>query len=133
MPRWLTALVLAAVLAMAAAAASGAWAQQAPTLGAPSPEETAPVPTTTSTTSGGGLKAWQTALIIGAGGLLLAGIAFAILGDARERVATAAARRGRSARPAAEEDPVVHRHRQQAKERARAKAKAARRQRRHNR
>src|SRR5206468_3353387 len=63
-----------------------ARAQQAPSLGAPQQTETAPQPVTTAASSGGGgLKTWQEILIFGAGVVLLAGIAIAIISDARER------------------------------------------------
>ena len=110
----------------------GAAAQQAPTLGAPETTETAaPPPAETSTTCGnGGLKTWQEILIFGAGLVLLMGIGFAIVGDARDR----AARLGRHAGRAETADAgVPHKHRQQSKQRARAKARAAKAQRRKNR
>ena len=72
------------MLALVLAAPAGA--QQAPTLGAPETQtDTAAPPDTTSTTGGGGLKTWQEVLIFGAGVILLGGIAFAIVGDARDR------------------------------------------------
>ena len=122
----LATLALGLVL-IAAAPAAG---QQAPTLGAPPSQTTtaAPPPTTTST-GNGGLETWQELLIFGAGLALILGIAFAILGDARERAAKL-----HHGRPeAATAGPTTHKHRQQSKERARAKGRAARRSRRRNR
>lgn len=130
MPSRVIALLVTALLALAVLAPAGASAQQAPTLGAPTPEERAPAPTTIGS-SNGGLETWQELLIFGAGVALLGGIAVAILGDARERVG---AIRHRGRRPgAAEAGEVPHRHKQHSKDRARAKAKAARQQRRRNR
>jgi hypothetical protein len=43
----------------------------------------APAPSPSGTTDEGGLKGWQTTLIVLAGGLLLIGIAWAIVSDAR--------------------------------------------------
>jgi hypothetical protein len=51
------------------------------------PVDTTPVtesPTTTSTDDGGGLKSWQEVLIILAGGILIVGIGWAIVADARQ-------------------------------------------------
>jgi hypothetical protein len=116
------------VLALALAAPGGA--QQTPTLGAPdTPTETAaPPPDDTSTTGGGGLKTWQEVLIFGAGLILLAGIGFAIVGDARERTRKFSHHTGEEVAAG-----VPHKHSQQAKQRARAKARQARAQRRKNR
>jgi hypothetical protein len=123
-----TLLALAAVV-LALAASGPALAQQAPSLGSPDQTTSTSVPPeTTATTSGdGGLKTWQEALIFTAGLALLAGIGFAILGDARER----AANLPRSQYEA--DDGTHHHHSQRAKQRARAKARAAKRQRRRNR
>jgi len=120
-----TVVAIAAVLALSAPAV----AQQAPTLGAPATPSTTSAPPPVTTSSGnGGLKTWQELLIFGAGIALILGIAFAILGDARER---AAKLRGGGVDPATAGAP--HKHRQQAKDRARAKAKAAKQARRRNR
>jgi hypothetical protein len=120
--------IAAAAITLALALAGPAMAQQAPTLGAPPTPDQTPTTAqaTTSGTGGGGLATWQEALIFAAGLILIGGIAFAILGDARER-----AQRIRGA----ETDPATapHRHRQRSKQRARAKGKAARAQRRRNR
>jgi hypothetical protein len=118
--------VLLLVLALAAPAAG----QEAPRLGAPSGEETATqAPATTSDASDGGLATWQEALIFSAGLILLGGIAFAIVADARRR--TGDERRDPLAQTAGAGGG--HRHKQQSKQRARAKARAARAQRRRNR
>jgi hypothetical protein len=118
-----------AVMALVLGLAAPAGAQQAPTLGAP-PAPDVTVQTTQATTSGGGggLKTWQEALIVGAGVVLIGGIAVAILADARER----SARLGHG-RPVTEPGQAPHRHKLRSKQQARAKAKAARAQRRRNR
>ena len=119
----LAALVLALVLA------APAGAQQTPTLGAPETQtDTAAPPDTTATTGNGGLKTWQEVLIFGAGLILLGGIGFAIVGDARDRTR----RHGTSMEPTGHA-LIPHKHSQQAKQRARAKARAAKAQRRKNR
>lgn len=119
--------IAAAATAAALALAAPAGAQQAPTLGAPATTDQAPAVTQVSTSgSSGGLATWQEALIFAAGLILVAGIAFAILGDARERA-------GRIRGPATDPSEAGHRHKQASKQRARSKAKAARRQRRRNR
>jgi hypothetical protein len=124
-------LVAVVALVLALAAASPAAAQQAPTLGAPeTPQTTAAPPPETDTNGNGGLKTWQEVLIFSAGLVLLAGIGFAIVGDARERAARLT-RRGRE--PETAGAGVPHKHRQQAKQRARAKSRAAKAQRRKNR
>lgn len=122
--RRLTVTIL--VLSLLAIGTSVAGAQQAPSLGAPEPSETAPPPVTT-TTADGGLDPWQQVLIFAAGIVLLGGIAFAILGDARERT------RGVRAPSDPPPEGVTHQHKQRAKRQARTKAKAARAQRRRNR
>jgi hypothetical protein len=50
------------------------------------PDQSAPAPTATtaSTSDDSGLKGWQTTLIVVAGGILLLGIAWAIVTDARK-------------------------------------------------
>lgn len=125
-------LLLAAGALVLALAAPSAHAQQAPTLGAPetAPTTAAPAPDT-SGSDGGGLETWQEALIFGAGLVLLLGIGFAIVGDARDTASRLTRRRGRGAEP--EPAGAGHKHRQQSKQRARAKARAAKAQRRKNR
>jgi hypothetical protein len=122
--------MLVAALAALALLAPAASAQQAPSLGAPdTTTQSAPV-ITTQDAGNGGLKTWQEVLIFCAGLVLLAGIGFAIVGDARDRAARLT-RRGRAAETAGAGAP--HKDRQQAKQRARAKARQARAQRRKNR
>jgi hypothetical protein len=122
-------LLAVMALALALAVAAPAAGQQAPTLGAPeTTQSTAAPPPDTDTDGNGGLKTWQEVLIFCAGLVLLAGIGFAIVGDARERAARLT-RRGREPETAG----VPHKHRQAAKQRARAKARAAKAQRRKNR
>lgn len=130
MPSRVIAVLVTGLLTPALLAPAGARAQRAPTLGAPTPQERAPAPARTSS-SGGGLETWQEILIFGAGLALLGGIAFAILGDARERVG--ATRRRAATSGSRQTDELPHQHKQRSKERARAKTKAARRQRRRNR
>jgi hypothetical protein len=109
-----------------------ASAQQAPTLGAPETTQTqaAPAPETDTTGGNGGLKTWQEILIFAAGLVLLLGIGFAIVGDARDRAGRLSRRRGA---PETAGAGVPHKNRQQAKQRARARARAAKAQRRKNR
>ena len=123
-------LLAIAALAIALAAAAPAAGQQAPTLGAPDTqtETAAPPPDDTSTTGGGGLKTWQEVLIFAAGLILLGGIGFAIVGDARERTRKFSHHTGEEVAAG-----VPHKHSQRAKQRARAKARQARAQRRKNR
>ena len=122
-------LLALAALVLAVAFAAPAGAQQTPTLGAPETQsDTAAPPDTTASSGGGGLKTWQEVLIFGAGLVLLAGIGFAIVGDARER-ARRLSRHGTTPETAG----APHKHSQQAKQRARAKARQARAQRRKNR
>jgi len=115
-------IVLAVVLAVSAAPAA---AQVAPSLGAPQTTQTAVQPVTTSSSTGnGGLKSWQEILTFGAGIVLIAGIAIAIISDARERAPT----------PEGELATIgPHRHQRETKQRARARARAARKARRKNR
>jgi hypothetical protein len=118
-----------AVVALMLALAAPAGAQQAPTLGAPpAPDVTANTAGATTSSGGGGLKAWQEVLIFGAGIVLIGGIAVAILADARER----SNRLGHGS-AVTEPGAAPHRHKQHTKQAARAKAKAARAQRRRNR
>ncbi|MCW3001570.1 MAG: hypothetical protein JWQ20_868 [Conexibacter sp.] len=77
---------------VALAAPVAAHAQSSPFAPLP-PAQTAapdpaPAPPPSTSTDDGGLKGWQTTLIVLAGGLLLLGIAWAIVSDAR-RVAPA--------------------------------------------
>jgi hypothetical protein len=126
-------LALAAVL-VALCAPAAAYAQSAPSLGAPEPEETAPAPVTTDDPTDDGLETWQQVLIFAAGIVLLGGIAAAIMSDARRR-APARGARGRAPTRDGADVPGEpgHRHRQATKQRARQRARAARAARRRNR
>jgi hypothetical protein len=116
---------LALVLSLAAPVA----AQNAPTLGAPETQtDTAAPPPETTSAGGGGLKTWQEVLIFAAGLILLGGIGFAIVGDARERTRKFSHHTGEEVAAG-----IPHKHSQAAKKRARAKARQARQQRRKNR
>jgi hypothetical protein len=123
-------LLAVAVLALALTCAAPALAQNAPTLGQETTQTQTAAPPDTGTNGGnGGLKSWQEVLIFFAGLALLAGIAFAIVGDARDR----ARRLGHGREPEAATAGGPHKHRAQAKARARAKSRQARAQRRRNR
>lgn len=123
-----TVTALAACWALASPAA--ALAQGDPFGPQPAPT---PVPAQTTTTSqpapqtsdSGSLSGLQQGLIIAAGGVLLLGIGWAIVSDARQRAPVAAGE------PTASERAERRSAQQQA--RARAKAKAARAQRKRNR
>jgi hypothetical protein len=128
MPVRLKPLLALAALVLALALAAPGAAQDAPTLGAPETQTDAAPPPETTSTGGGGLKTWQQVLIFSAGLILLGGIGFAIVGDARER-ARRLSRHGTTPETAG----VPHKHSQRAKQRARAKARQARAQRRKNR
>lgn len=124
-------LLALGALVLALALAGPAAAQNAPTLGAPETQtDTAAPPPDTTSSGGGGLKTWQQVLIFAAGLILLGGIGFAIVGDARERTRRMS-RHGTS--PETAGASVRHKHSQAAKQRARAKARRARAQRRKNR
>jgi hypothetical protein len=129
MPVRLKSLVALAALVLALAVAAPVGAQQTPTLGAPETqtEDAAPPPETTDS-GNGGLKTWQQVLIFSAGLILLGGIGFAIVGDARECMRKFSHHTGEEVAAG-----VPHKHSQAAKKRARAKARAARAQRRKNR
>ena len=128
MPVRLKPLLALPALVLALALAAPVAAQQTPTLGAPETQTDAAPPPETTSSGNGGLKTWQQVLIFGAGVILLGGIGFAIVGDARER-ARRLSRHGTTPETAG----VPHKHSQQAKQRARAKARQARAQRRKNR
>jgi hypothetical protein len=122
-------LLALGALVLALSLAAPVAAQNAPTLGAPETQSdtAAPAPETTSS-GGGGLKTWQEVLIFGAGLILLGGIGFAIVGDARERTRKFSHHTGQEVAAG-----IPHKHSQAAKQRARAKARQARKQRRKNR
>ncbi len=94
---------------------------------APAPPETVVVAPTND--DGGGLKGWQELLIFGAGFILLGGIAWAIISDART---AAPVKDSEMAHPGLD-GPVKRNRSQKQRERARAKAKVARAQRKRNR
>lgn len=94
---------------------------------APAPPETVVV--APSNDRSDGLESWQQILIFGAGFILLAGIAWAIVSDARTR---APVKEGEMAHPGLD-GPVKRNRSQKQRERARAKAKVARAQRKRNR
>jgi hypothetical protein len=116
---------LLATLALAAAPAA-ALAQQDPFGGLPQAQSTPTEVVVNPPAQGsGGLKGWQEALIFGAGVILIAGIAWAIVSDARHRAPVADAELAHPGMGA----PRPNRS-PQAKARARQKAKQARKQRR---
>ena len=122
-------LLALGALVIALSLAAPVAAQNAPTLGAPETQsDTAAPPPETTSAGGGGLKTWQEVLIFGAGLILLGGIGFAIVGDARERTRKFSHHTGAEVAAG-----VPHKHSQAAKQRARAKARQARKQRRKNR
>ena len=129
MPVRLKPLLALVALTIALACAAPAVAQQAPTLGGETTQTQTAAPPDTTDSGNGGLKTWQEVLIFAAGVILLAGIGFAIVGDARDR----ARRLSRHGDSEAATAGVPHKHRAQAKQRARAKGRAAKAQRRKNR
>ena len=128
MPVRLKPLAALAALLLALAFAVPAAAQQTPTLGAPETTTEAPPPPETTDSGNGGLETWQQVLIFAAGIILLGGIGFAIVGDARERTRKYSHHTGEEAA-----EGVRHKHSQAAKQRARQKARAAKAARRKNR
>lgn len=118
------ALFIAAVVLAAPAVSLG----QFEPLPQPAPTTPAPVdPQQPANPNDDGLSGTQRALIFGAGGLVLAVIAWAIVKDARQRAPV----RDRAPSPAGPRGPDPHRERD--KHRARRKQKQARAQRRRNR
>ena len=117
----LGALVLALALAAPARRPAGADPRRARDPDATPPRRR----TTTSTTGGGGLKTWQEVLIFAAGVILLGGIAFAIVGDARERTRKFSHHTGDGGgRPA-----IPHKHSQRQAKARRARSGARQRER----
>ena len=114
-------------LATAPAVAHGQAAPFTPL--APAQGQTQPtvVATQSNTDTGGGLQTWQQALIFAAGVILLAGIGWAIVSDARSR---APVREGETHRLGGRGKPRLS---EEQKQRARARAKAARAQRKRSR
>lgn len=84
MLRWPTMLIclLALALPMAAHAQSSPFAPLPQV--APAPQQTPTVTNSTTSTSDDGLPGWQQLLLFGTGGILLLGIAWLIVRDARE-------------------------------------------------
>lgn len=120
-------LVLAGVLAPA-----GALAQSSPFAPLPSPAATPTETVTTSATNSvddGGLERWQEILIFVGGVILVVGIGWAILHDARRRAPVEDER----AFYRSQHDATGGAHKTQRKAKNRAKVKAQRRARRHNR
>jgi hypothetical protein len=71
----------------------------------PAPDTTPTATSSTSTTDDGGLKGWQEVLIFAGGGILLLGIAYAIVSDARSVAPTVeVTEEGEAARARKEED-----------------------------
>lgn len=92
-----------------------------------SPQQTVVVAPNTNSNDGGGLKDWQELLIFAAGIILLSGIAYAIVSDARSKAPVKDSELGH---------PGVTQkanRSQKQRERARAKAKTGRQQRKRNR
>jgi hypothetical protein len=124
-------ILVLSCLALAAAGPAVAAAQVNPFDNLPpAQQDTSTVQTTTSTTTGqdDGLQRWQEVLIFLAGIALIAGIGFAIVGDARKNAPVT-------------EDEIAGAHKSSAagarkahsKAKSRKKAKAARAARKHNR
>jgi D-arabinose 1-dehydrogenase-like Zn-dependent alcohol dehydrogenase len=115
--------LFALALPMAAHAQSSPFAPLPPASTAPAPT---PTTTTASSSSGnGGLAGWQQVLIFGAGGILLLGIAWAIVRDARSVAPTIDTDTQLESRERREEDIK----RRKAKNRAAAKRSRAARKR----
>ena len=121
--------VLAAAALLGAPAASPAQVNplgplpQAPS----SPQQTVVVAPDTSSDDSGGLQSWQEILIFGAGIVLLGGIAWAIVSDARSRAPVKDSELGHPG------VTTKANRSQRQRERARAKAKSGRQQRKRNR
>lgn len=122
--------LLAALALLAAPASAGDQGNPIGPLPAPAPAPPETVVVAPSNDGGGdGLEGWQTVLIFGAAFVLLGGIAWAIISDARK---TAPVRGAEAAHPGLD-GPVKRNRSQKQRERARAKAKVARAQRKRNR
>jgi hypothetical protein len=112
------------VLALAAPAAAFAQTDPfAPLPPAPQEQPAQPVRTVADTTDDGGLDRWQEILIFAGGGILLVGIGWAIVADARKNAPVEQGQGVASAKAAHEADR--HRRKQVARERAK-RARAAR-------
>jgi hypothetical protein len=88
------------------------------------PEPDTPPVTSTNSSDDGGLKGWQEILIFGAGGILLAGIAWAIVSDARSAAPTEETEGQHDAKAHREAE---HKRRRQQARAANRRARAARR------
>ena len=108
------------LVALAPAAARAQFSPLPPAQGQTQPTVVVPQ---NSDNGSGGLKGWQQILIFAAGGILLVGIGWAIVSDARSR---APVREGETHRLGGRGNP---RRSEREKQRARARAKAARAQR----
>jgi hypothetical protein len=113
------------------AAPTAALAQdQSPFTPLPPAQTSAPEPATTDSSSsgssdGGGLRTWQEILIFVGGGILLLGIAWAIVSDARQAAPTGDEREGVTQAKALRE--ADHKRRKQKARQAGKRARAARR------
>jgi hypothetical protein len=116
----------------ALAAPIAAHAQDSPFAPLPPAQTAPPEPTTApspvSANDDGGLKGWQTTLIVVAGGILLLGIAWAIVADARSVAPTGDETETKAESKARQEADLKRR-----KERNRAAAKRSRAARKRNR
>jgi hypothetical protein len=125
MLRWSTLLIcfLALALPVAAHAQGTPFAPLPPATTTPAPTPT--VPGSTTSTSDDGLAGWQQILLFGSGGILLLGIAWLIVRDAREVAPTISTDEQLETRERREEDIK----RRKAKNRAAAKRSRAARKR----
>jgi hypothetical protein len=121
--------ILAALALMGSPTAALAQDNPLGPLPTPAPSQPQTVVVAPSTDGGDGLKGWQQGLILGAGLVLLAGIAWAIVSDARRR---APVKDNEMAHPGLDAAPKRNRSQKQ-RERDRAKAKLARQRRKRNR
>lgn len=130
--RRLTVLAALAALLFAGLAAPAAAQQDAPFAPGdspltPAPEQPAPAPVEPLEPDDGGLEGWQVGLLLGATVVLLGGIAFSIIRDARQSAPVE-----RDEGPDADEERA-ERERRRKRSSARRKGKAARAARRRNR
>jgi hypothetical protein len=125
--RTVAALLVAATLALGAPAVAGAQGDPFSPL-PPAPREQLPPPRspTTQSPDGGGLQSWQQLLILASALVLIGGIAFAIVSDAKRSAPV------REPADDGEPEPSA-REKVRRQQRSREKAKAARRQRKRNR
>jgi hypothetical protein len=125
MLRWSTLLIclLALALPVAAHAQSSPFAPLPPAL--TTPQQTPTVTSSTTSTSDDGLAGWQQILLFGTGGILLLGIAWLIVRDARDVAPTISSEEQLESRERREADIK----RRKAKNRAAAKRSRAARKR----